>query len=62
MQKMEVKSSGKYRNGLFFRKDDMGRRQLLLDGTLYWKAASGRLKGRGLAGGKCTRETRFLLV
>ncbi|XP_059575615.1 rho guanine nucleotide exchange factor 18 isoform X1 [Alligator mississippiensis] len=44
MQKMEVKSSGKYRNGLFFRKDDMGRRQLLLDGTLYWKAASGRLK------------------
>ncbi|NXV35564.1 ARHGI factor, partial [Rissa tridactyla] len=44
MHKMELKSSGKCKNGLFFRKDDMGRRRLLLDGMLYWKAASGRLK------------------
>ncbi|NXU55733.1 ARHGI factor, partial [Turnix velox] len=44
MHKMELKSSGKCRNGLIFRKDDMGQRRLLLDGMLYWKAASGRLK------------------
>ncbi|NXO42967.1 ARHGI factor, partial [Locustella ochotensis] len=44
MTKMEVKSSGKCKNGLLFRKDDMGQRRLLLDGMLYWKAASGRLK------------------
>ncbi|NWI89580.1 ARHGI factor, partial [Pitta sordida] len=44
MHKMEVKSSVKFKNGLFFRKDDMGQRRLLLDGMLYWKAASGRLK------------------
>ncbi|NXG93798.1 ARHGI factor, partial [Stercorarius parasiticus] len=44
MHKMELKSSGKCKNGLFFRKDDMGRRRLLVDGMLYWKAASGRLK------------------
>ncbi|NXE55385.1 ARHGI factor, partial [Casuarius casuarius] len=44
MHKMELKSSGKSRNGLLFRKDDMGQRRLLLDGMLYWKAASGRLK------------------
>lgn len=47
MHKMELKSSGKCKNGLFFRKDDMGQRRLLLDGMLYWKAASGRLKGKG---------------
>ncbi|NWX27912.1 ARHGI factor, partial [Notiomystis cincta] len=44
MHRMEVKSSGKCKNGLLFRKDDMGQRRLLLDGMLYWKAASGRLK------------------
>ncbi|XP_030395879.1 rho guanine nucleotide exchange factor 18 [Gopherus evgoodei] len=44
MYKMELKSSGKFKNGLLFRKNDMGQRQLLLDGTLFWKAASGRLK------------------
>uniref|UniRef100_A0A8C8S661 Rho guanine nucleotide exchange factor 18 n=1 Tax=Pelusios castaneus TaxID=367368 RepID=A0A8C8S661_9SAUR len=44
MYKMELKSSGKLKNGLLFRKDDMGQRRLLLDGMLYWKAASGRLK------------------
>ncbi|KAL2294978.1 hypothetical protein Nmel_018122, partial [Mimus melanotis] len=44
MHKMELKSSGKCKNGLLFRKDDMGQRRLLLDGMLYWKAASGRLK------------------
>ncbi|NWV06597.1 ARHGI factor, partial [Ptilonorhynchus violaceus] len=44
MHKMELKSSGKCKNGLLFRKDDMGQRRLLLDGMLNWKAASGRLK------------------
>ncbi|XP_041899388.1 rho guanine nucleotide exchange factor 18 isoform X5 [Corvus kubaryi] len=44
MHKMELKSSGKFKNGLLFRKDDMSQRRLLLDGMLYWKAASGRLK------------------
>ncbi|XP_075300165.1 rho guanine nucleotide exchange factor 18 isoform X3 [Opisthocomus hoazin] len=44
MHKMELKSSVKCKNGLFFRKEDMGQRRLLLDGMLYWKAASGRLK------------------
>ncbi|XP_075759048.1 rho guanine nucleotide exchange factor 18 isoform X2 [Pelodiscus sinensis] len=44
MSKMELKSSGKLKNGLFFRKDKMKQRRLLLDGMLYWKAASGRLK------------------
>ncbi|PKU36036.1 rho guanine nucleotide exchange factor 18 [Limosa lapponica baueri] len=44
MHKMDQKSTWKCKNGLFFRKDDMGQRRLLLDGMLYWKAASGRLK------------------
>ncbi|NXY21015.1 ARHGI factor, partial [Atrichornis clamosus] len=44
MHKMDPKSTGKCKNGLLFRKDDMGQRRLLLDGMLYWKAASGRLK------------------
>ncbi|XP_077187639.1 rho guanine nucleotide exchange factor 18 isoform X2 [Paroedura picta] len=42
--KMELKSSGKFKNGLVFRKEDMLQRQLLADGMLSWKAASGRLK------------------
>uniref|UniRef100_A0A8C6X9E3 Rho/Rac guanine nucleotide exchange factor 18 n=1 Tax=Naja naja TaxID=35670 RepID=A0A8C6X9E3_NAJNA len=42
--KMELKSSGKFKNGLIFRKEDMLQRRLLLAGMLYWKAASGRLK------------------
>ncbi|NXV76841.1 ARHGI factor, partial [Atlantisia rogersi] len=44
MHKMEPKSTWKCKNGLIFRKDDVGQRRLLLDGMLYWKAASGRLK------------------
>lgn len=44
--RMELKSSGKFKNGLVFRKEDMLQRRLLVDGMLYWKAASGRLKGR----------------
>lgn len=43
--KMDLKSSGKFKNGLIFRKEDMLQRRLLLAGMLYWKAASGRLKG-----------------
>ncbi|XP_063311565.1 rho guanine nucleotide exchange factor 18-like isoform X2 [Pelobates fuscus] len=42
--KMELKSSGKLKNGMTFRKHDMMRRQLLYDGILYWRSASGRLK------------------
>ncbi|XP_078525743.1 rho guanine nucleotide exchange factor 18 isoform X2 [Lissotriton helveticus] len=42
--KMDLKSFGKLKNGLMFRKDDMLRRQLIHDGMLLWKAASGRLK------------------
>ncbi|KAJ1085558.1 hypothetical protein NDU88_005688 [Pleurodeles waltl] len=42
--KMDLKSFGKLKNGLMFRKDDMLRRQLIHDGMLYWKTASGRLK------------------
>ncbi|XP_060132473.1 rho guanine nucleotide exchange factor 18 isoform X3 [Zootoca vivipara] len=42
--KMEMKSSGKFKNGLVFRKEDMLQRRLLVDGVLCWKAASGRLK------------------
>lgn len=43
--KMEPKSSSKLKNGMTFRKHDMENRQLLHDGLLYWKTASGRLKG-----------------
>ncbi|XP_063772399.1 rho guanine nucleotide exchange factor 18 isoform X2 [Pseudophryne corroboree] len=42
--KMEPKSTGKLKNGMTFRKHDMEQRQLLHDGMLYWKTASGRLK------------------
>ncbi|XP_042299970.1 rho guanine nucleotide exchange factor 18-like, partial [Sceloporus undulatus] len=42
--KMELKSSGKFKNGLIFRKEDMLQRRLQLDAMLYLKAASGRLK------------------
>uniref|UniRef100_A0A8C6GMB6 Rho/Rac guanine nucleotide exchange factor 18 n=1 Tax=Mus spicilegus TaxID=10103 RepID=A0A8C6GMB6_MUSSI len=43
--KMDQKSSGKLKNGLTFRKEDMlQQRQLHLEGTLCWKSTSGRLK------------------
>ncbi|XP_043820795.1 rho guanine nucleotide exchange factor 18 isoform X2 [Dromiciops gliroides] len=44
VSRMELKSSGKLKNGLTFRKEDMLHRQLHLDGMLCWKTASGRLK------------------
>lgn len=44
--KMDLKSSSKLKNGLTFRKEDMLQRQLHLEGTLCWKTASGRLKGK----------------
>ncbi|XP_063003298.1 rho guanine nucleotide exchange factor 18 isoform X2 [Elgaria multicarinata webbii] len=44
VSKMELKSSGKFRNGLVFRKEDVLQRRFLLDAVLSWKAASGRLK------------------
>lgn len=61
MHKMELKSSGKCKNGLFFRKDDMGRRRLLLDGMLYWKAASGRLKGKRPGRGKTQQRNKLFI-
>ncbi|XP_056303689.1 rho guanine nucleotide exchange factor 18-like isoform X1 [Danio aesculapii] len=44
--KMEPKSLGKIKDGRVFRKEDLsqGRRKLLFEGTVNWKAASGRLK------------------
>ncbi|XP_072456933.1 rho guanine nucleotide exchange factor 18 isoform X3 [Notamacropus eugenii] len=42
--KVDLKSSGKFKNGMTFRKEDVLRRQLHLDGMLCWKTASGRLK------------------
>ncbi|XP_051978055.1 rho guanine nucleotide exchange factor 18-like isoform X1 [Xyrauchen texanus] len=44
--KMEPKSLGKIKDGREFRKEDIskGRRRLLYEGTVNWKAASGRLK------------------
>lgn len=45
--KMEPKSHGKIKDGRVFRKEDLsqGRRKLLYEGLVNWKAASGRLKG-----------------
>lgn len=45
--KMEPKAQGKIKDGRVFRREDLaqGRRRLLHDGTVNWKAASGRLKG-----------------
>uniref|UniRef100_A0A3Q3XHZ8 Uncharacterized protein n=1 Tax=Mola mola TaxID=94237 RepID=A0A3Q3XHZ8_MOLML len=44
--KMEPKALGKIKDGRVFRREDLaqGRRQLLHDSTVNWKAASGRLK------------------
>ncbi|KAM3619498.1 uncharacterized protein V6R79_009228 [Siganus canaliculatus] len=44
--KMEPKALGKIKDGRVFRREDLaqGRRQLLHQGTVNWKAASGRLK------------------
>lgn len=45
--KMEPKALGKFKDGRVFRREDLaqGRRRLLHDSTVSWKAASGRLKG-----------------
>ncbi|XP_034513598.1 rho guanine nucleotide exchange factor 18 isoform X1 [Ailuropoda melanoleuca] len=42
--RMDLKSSSRLKNGLTFRKEDMLRRRLHLEGTLCWKTTSGRLK------------------
>ncbi|XP_029939212.1 rho guanine nucleotide exchange factor 18 isoform X2 [Salarias fasciatus] len=44
--KMELKVQGKIKDGRVFRREDLaqGRRRLLHEGTVSWKAASGRLK------------------
>uniref|UniRef100_A0A8C9ZNY5 Rho/Rac guanine nucleotide exchange factor 18 n=1 Tax=Sander lucioperca TaxID=283035 RepID=A0A8C9ZNY5_SANLU len=44
--KMEPKALGKIKDSLVFRREDLvqGRRRLLHEGTVNWKAASGRLK------------------
>lgn len=49
--RMDLKSSSKLKNGLAFRKEDMLRRQLQLEGMLCWKTASGRLKGKAASVG-----------
>lgn len=45
--RMELKALGKIKDGRVFRREDLaqGRRRLLHEGTVNWKAASGRLKG-----------------
>ena len=45
--KMEPKPLGKIKDGRVFRREDLaqGRRRLLHEGTVNWRAASGRLKG-----------------
>ena len=45
--KMEPKVHGKFKDGRVCRREDLapGRRRLLHEGTVNWKAASGRLKG-----------------
>ncbi|XP_069042256.1 rho guanine nucleotide exchange factor 18 isoform X1 [Lepisosteus oculatus] len=42
--KMEPKSSGKFKDGRVFRREDIVRRKLLHEGIVNWRAASGRLK------------------
>uniref|UniRef100_A0A3B1K1B0 Rho/Rac guanine nucleotide exchange factor 18 n=1 Tax=Astyanax mexicanus TaxID=7994 RepID=A0A3B1K1B0_ASTMX len=44
--KMEARSLGKIKDGRIFRKEDLtqGKRNLLYEGMVNWKAASGRLK------------------
>ncbi|GAA6093318.1 rho guanine nucleotide exchange factor 18 isoform X1 [Tachysurus ichikawai] len=44
--KMEPKAFGKIKDGRIFRREDVtqGKRRLLFEGTVNWKAASGRLK------------------
>ncbi|XP_042272363.1 rho guanine nucleotide exchange factor 18 isoform X1 [Thunnus maccoyii] len=44
--KMEPKAQGKIKDGRVFRREDLapGRRRLLHEGTVNWRAASGRLK------------------
>lgn len=45
--KMEPKAFGKIKDGRIFRREDVtqGNQRLLYEGTVNWKAASGRLKG-----------------
>lgn len=45
--RMEPKAQGKFKDGRVFRREDLapGRRRLLHEGTVSWRAASGRLKG-----------------
>ncbi|XP_030584092.1 rho guanine nucleotide exchange factor 18 [Archocentrus centrarchus] len=44
--RMEPKAHGKFKDGRVFRREDLaeGRRRLLHEGTVSWRAASGRLK------------------
>lgn len=62
--KMDLKSSSKLKNGLTFRKEDMLRRQLRLEGMLCWKTTSGRWKGRArpsATSGRCHLGSAALL-
>ncbi|KAF7242979.1 Rho guanine nucleotide exchange factor 18 [Varanus komodoensis] len=44
LARMDLRPPGKGRNGQPFPKEELARRRLLLDGTLFLKASSGRLK------------------
>lgn len=62
--KMEPKALGKIKGGRVFRREDlaMGRRRLLHEGTVSWKAASGRLKGTRGTKTEPRYESRWRLI
>lgn len=49
--KMEPKAYGKIKDGRIFRREDVtqGKRRLLYEGMVNFKAASGRLKGASMS-------------
>lgn len=62
--KMEPKALGKFKDGRVFRREDLaqGRRRLLHDGTVSWKAASGRLKGLTARNPDASSSHRLVLL
>ncbi|XP_023380592.1 rho guanine nucleotide exchange factor 18 [Pteropus vampyrus] len=60
--KMDLKSSSKLKNGLTFRKEDMLRRQLRLEGMLCWKTTSGRWKEKLIVREVANEEKAMFLI
>uniref|UniRef100_A0A4W3JVK9 Rho guanine nucleotide exchange factor 18 n=1 Tax=Callorhinchus milii TaxID=7868 RepID=A0A4W3JVK9_CALMI len=62
LNKFENKTCAKLKNGHTFRKQDLlsGERELLHDGSVYWKTATGRLKGKDITGLLLTDVLIFL--